>query len=265
MILEVYSAVTKKILDELDKGVVPWIKPWNELQSCNMVSGRAYTGINRWLLSSCTHWATFNQIKELGGKLKAGSKSSIAVFWKPYEDSNGEQRLVCRYYHLFNINQVEGIPPEKLPKIDMAVPEPDAEKIWLNYKDCPTIEYGSNQAGYFPDLDILRMPVPASFNSVNAFYLTLFHELIHSTGHKDRLDRKASLDPNSDKYQTEELIAEIGACYLASYTGIQNDIEQSAAYIDHWKNLLSGDKHLIMTASAKAQKAVDYILGVQPV
>lgn len=263
MILEVYSAVTKKILDELDKGVVPWIKPWSELQSCNLVSGRPYTGINRWLLSSKTHWATFNQIKELGGKVKPGSRSSIAVFWKPYEDAAGNDRLVCRYYHLFSLDQTEGIPENKIPKLMKFNKDQNAENVIKGYNNSPQVILDSNDAYYLPDDDVIHMPVPTLFQNPNKYYITLFHEMIHSTGHKSRLDRNLDPDKSSDKYQTEELIAEIGACYLASYCGIESEIEQSAAYIDHWRNRLAGDKHLIMTASGKAQKAVDHILGVK--
>ncbi|MES1181860.1 MAG: zincin-like metallopeptidase domain-containing protein, partial [Flavobacterium sp.] len=103
--------------------------------------------------------------------------------------------------------------------------------------------------------------------SIESYYTTLFHELVHSTGHEKRLNRKSVMEMaefGSELYSIEELIAELGTCYLASFTGIlQKEIENSAAYIDGWLTKLKNDKRFIVSAGAYSQRAVNYILAVK--
>ena len=132
--------------------------------------------------------------------------------------------------------------------------------------DCPEIRDKENQAYYVPALDYISMPHLSSFDSSPDYYGTLFHELIHSTGHKKRIGRKEVYENptfGSEMYSMEELIAEIGTCYLKSHIGIPiNEFQNNAAYIQHWLGVLKGDKRFIVMAASRAQQAADYILKV---
>ncbi len=83
----VFEIVTQQIIDHLDRGVIPWRKPWTSKIRFprNLVTGKFYRGINIWLLLASSYaspyWLTFNQAKTLGGTIKKGEKSSIVVFW----------------------------------------------------------------------------------------------------------------------------------------------------------------------------------------
>ncbi len=128
----------------------------------------------------------------------------------------------------------------------------------------PTIIHGFTKACYSFTKDQIRMPPKASFKSEESYYATLFHEMVHATGHSSRLARKAIEEKHgfgSPEYSREELIAECGASFLCGYTGIENEtIENQAAYIEHWRKQLMADKKLVISAAGQAQKAVDFIL-----
>ena len=133
----------------------------------------------------------------------------------------------------------------------------------------PTITHGNQIAAYSASIDTVMMPNRNQFHRVEGYYSTLFHELVHSTGHRNRLHRPAVHDINfgSEKYSKEELIAEIGAAFLCGHTGIENQktLENTSAYVKSWVEKLENDKKLIVTAASAAQKAVDYIVGEQEV
>lgn len=97
------------------------------------------------------------------------------------------------------------------------------------------------------------------------FYAVLFHELVHSSGHRTRIDRGFEEDPapfSSSDYCKEELVAEMGSAFLAAVGGISPPtIEQSAAYIENWKKQLEGDARMVVAAGGAGQKAADWILG----
>jgi antirestriction protein ArdC len=131
----------------------------------------------------------------------------------------------------------------------------------------PIIQHKEQRAWYNPVSDIVNMPKMKTFESSESYYVTLFHELVHSTGHISRLNRKDLLQMSelgSVAYSHEELVAEIGTCYLQSVANITTEFEQSVAYIQGWLQQLKNDRHFIFSASTQAQKAVDYILNVHP-
>ena len=140
-----------------------------------------------------------------------------------------------------------------------------ADAIVELYEDGPRIEYAGGRAYYKPSEDLVRLPEPARFVDPESFYTTIFHELAHSTGHVSRLDRGLGTTSSTSKYEysKEELIAETGAAFLAAAAGISPPtIEQSAAYIDSWRNQLKADKKLVVQAAGAGQRAADWILGV---
>lgn len=267
--MNVYEIVTQKIIEKLDHGVIPWRRPWNAPTARNWQSGKEYSGINR-LLLGCGEYVTFKQCAEAGGKIKKGEKSHIAVFFKWYEkedDQTGEAEKwpVLRYYNVFEISQCEGL-ETKSPDFKPLDFDPieAAEDILAAYKDKPQIRHEEPRAYYVPALDYVNMPRKERFKSVEEYYSTLFHELTHSTGHAKRLNRKGGSRFGSAAYSREELVAEIGAAMLCGVAHIDNaTLDNSAAYIDSWRRALKADCHLIVTAAQQAQKAANYIRGIQ--
>lgn len=279
---DVYAIVTEKIISHLETGTVPWRQPWiHSGVPTNVVSRKSYRGINVWLLNAQGYarnlFLTFNQAKELGASVKKGESAHLVVFWKwvrkdekdrrPIEElPSKELRPILRYYSVFNVEQCNGIPKEFLPELQMNNgPLLACEKVLDEMPSAPQIVHDKHQACYYPSIDTVNMPRIETFVSSEAYYCTLFHELVHSTGHATRLNRKEITEFSgfgSEDYSLEELTAEIGASYLSSHTGIvMDDLAGNAAYIQGWLKVLRNDRRFIVHASAQAQKAVEFILN----
>jgi|TARA_R110000824_G_C15195934_1_gene675263 antirestriction protein ArdC len=277
--MSVYDIVTEKICAELERGVVPWQKPWvgGDQAPANLISKRAYTGINPLLLSlsgySSPYWLTYKQAAELGGTVRKGEKSSLVVFYaklqsktRTLENGDPDTFAMLRYYNLFNVTQCDGIEGH-IPAVPTRTIEPldAAEAILEGYADKPAIDDHVSAAWYRPSLDLIGIPPRDTFTSADGYYSTLFHECIHSTGHVSRLDRQAvtggKANHGSETYSREELIAELGAAFLCADAGIENTIPQSAAYCASWLKALKGDSKLIISAASGASKAARYITG----
>ncbi len=246
----VYAEVTAKIISQLEAGTIPWRKPWNAAPA-SYISKRPYRGVNVWLLDSDYRfplWLTFQQAKKLGGYVKKGERGTQIIFWNWMEKESvdadtGEEKVkkfaILKCYTVFNVGQCEGI------DVEIATIEPiaSAEEIIANYENPPALKIGGDRATYNPKLDVIHIPAMETFESPAAYYSTLFHEHIHSTGHSSRLDRQCMMDIQfgSDEYSEEELIAEMGAAFLCSMSCtelIAKTIESSASYIDHWRSRL---------------------------
>ena len=130
----------------------------------------------------------------------------------------------------------------------------------------PAIVHKQARAFYRADKDLINMPRAQLFETNDAYYATLFHELVHSTAHVSRLgriDNTKSVSFSSQIYSREELVAEMGSAFLCGSCGIVDQtIENSSAYIGAWIKRLKDDKTLIVKAAAQAQKATDYINGI---
>ena len=124
---DIYQLVTDKIIEQLEKGVIPWHKPWSEETWVRNIRGTFYRGINVLLLMmndfTCPIYATFNQIKQKGGRIKKGEKGSQVVYYKliPVEkviEDKVETKFIpfLRYYTVFNLEQQEGIPIPEVKK-----------------------------------------------------------------------------------------------------------------------------------------------------
>lgn len=273
----VYQMVTDMIIEKLEKGVVPWQKPWTDAGlPRNAISKRPYAGINLWVLASTGFsknlFLTFQQVKELDASVKKGSKSTPVVFWKKDEKKDPEteetkKKYLLRYYSVFNVEQCEGLPKHlielKEEKQEIS-PIKECELIVNSMQDAPEIAHRGSQAFYTPEVDIITMPVKKSFKDGKSYYGTLFHELVHSTGHQKRLSRKEIMEPvhfGTESYAIEELVAEMGACFLKSLTGIGQEMGNNAAYIQNWLERLKNDTRMVVFAGSRAQQAVDYILN----
>jgi len=277
--LDVYEIVTDRIIGMLENGVVPWQKSWTTADSApvNLVSKKNYRGLNVWLLGSAgyasPYWLSYKQATELGGQVRKGEKSTMVVFWTQFETldkASGKKKNIplLRYYNVFNVQQVDGIEypkPEDTKKIDFCRIA-EAEKLVVNMPQKPTILHGEQRAYYNRASDYVNMPQKDSFDKEENYYSVLFHELTHATGHESRLGRLQDSVSGfgSTSYAKEELVAEMGASYLCATAGIvDRTIDNSAAYIANWLTALKNDKKLVVSAAGKAQKAVDFILGIK--
>lgn len=265
---KIYEMVTNQIISKLEKGTVPWKKPFASGQAVNWNTQKPYRGINTMLLDG-GEYLTFKQIKDAGGKVKKGEKSQIIVFWKWLEvedKETGEEKNVpfLKYYRVFEVgSQVEGIEPKREYEAFIHDPVEEAEKIKASYINAPSYSSITGGAWYKPFEDRVNVPPMKEFENIHEYYSTLFHEMIHSTGHSSRLDREGITAHNgfgTERYSKEELVAELGASMLCGVSGIDNEtIDNSASYIDSWLRVLKEDKTLIVKASQQAQKASDYI------
>jgi antirestriction protein ArdC len=273
---DVYALVTDRIIAQLEQNIVPWQRPWSKggLPQ-NLISKIPYRGINVWMLSSSdfaqNFFLTWKQAKEIGASIKKGEKATMVVFWKKQEQETQEEEqipstkpAILRYYWVYNIVQCDNIPKEIIPTQPIANnPIEACEEIITTMPLCPALQFKEAKAYYDPQQDFINMPPLNSFLSSDAYYSTFFHEIIHSTGHEKRLNRKElnqMAEFGSEPYSKEELVAEIGSCYLSSYAGISQTFDNSVAYINGWLSKLKHDKRFVIYASSYAQRAVDYVL-----
>lgn len=288
--INVYQMVTDRILEMMNKGIIPWEKPWHfgaiddgETLAISYTSRRAYSLLNQWLLGEPGEYLTFNQISERGGKVKRGEKSKMVVFFKQSQfvkkNDDGEEEVVnyplLKYYNVWHINQTEGI-ESKVKVVEHEVkkgPEADseAEKIILGYlmreATLKFVNYKpSGRAFYSPSEDKVVVPMLGQYDSNSEYYSTAFHELTHSTMKESRCNRESenarAFFGNHD-YSREELVAEMGAAMLCSHSGVESkhSFKNSVAYLQNWMEALKNDNKMIVWAAGRAEKAAKYIIG----
>jgi antirestriction protein ArdC len=281
--MNVYQIITDRIIKSLEQGVIPWRRPWRVAgPPRNFISTKPYRGINVLLLATqgygSPYWVTYKQTAERGGDVKKGEKSTPIVFWqvgqkeKPSTDGEGvreERMFLLRYYNVFNLEQTTlASTDDSRPVIEPIAACSAVVDGWSGKPRMVLDDPKVSQAEYFPKLDAIAMPLMSRFLSAENYYATLFHEMIHSTGHASRLARPGIIEFDrfgSQQYSREELIAEIGSAFLCGHAGSSKpEIEQNTtAYLQNWITELKGDSRLIISAAAQAQNAVDMILGVQ--
>jgi len=284
-----YDKVTEALVARLQQGEIPWRRPWALASSApaNLASGRAYTGfINCLLLSSGGHssryWATYNQIRQLGGTVKKGSKGTPVAFWKILEREDRKdpakiQKIpMLRSWTVFNVDQTEGLEENRRvvaerealalpPKSHTEATAEFMQMVEAYVKTGPSLTHGGNAAYYVPALDGITMPDQDRFHSIEHYAAVLAHELTHSTGHRKRLAREGVTNHarfGSHLYSREELVAEMGSAFLAGICGFHTEdvFTSNVAYLQNWSKKLQGEPDLIVKAASEAQKAVDLIL-----
>lgn len=265
---DVYESVTDRIVAALEEGVVPWRKPWVGGGPVNVRTGRPYRGINVFLLGLAPYtdprWGTYKAIQQAGGHVRKGERSTSVILWKPVTKKAKEENeeatgyMLLRSYSVFNAEQTEGLPEYKVEFEHE--PLERAQMIVDGYESPPAISFGGGEASYSPPRDFVRCPELGQFRTVEGYYSTLYHELIHSTGHEKRLARIETALFGTSPYAKEELVAEMGAAMLCGMAGIDNQ-DQSAAYVSGWLERLRDDRKFVVQAAAQAQKAADMILG----
>ena len=244
---DIYQHVTNQIIEAMEAGVSPWRKPWSGGEQGGTfplrANGEPYRGINvlmLWLAAHANgfgsaHWFTFKQAKDLDAHVRKGQKSSTVVKYGTVERENDEGEAVAipyaRAYRVFNADQIEGLPEEfyNRPEVQedlgtRPLPEVDAffQAVGAN------ITHGGARACYIPSEDRIQMPPVSAFISAQHYTATLCHEVTHWTGHRSRLDRFKVGSTKAD-YAREELIAEIGSCFLGARIGVEPTIDEAAS------------------------------------
>ena len=270
----VYERITRRILGKLQSGVIPWKATWRGAGlPLNAVSKKPYRGVNILMLASEQYdspfWMTYKQARELGGCVRSGENGVPVIFWKwleRVEEETGDKIKIplLKHYIVFNALQCDGLNLEGRGEVGTGIDSCDEiVSSYLSREPGLTLQNTKSYPFYLPATDLVNVPAITSFESAEDYYNTLFHELTHSTGHRDRLDRGLSKPSGfaSEKYSKEELVAELGASFLSGIAGIENQtIEDSAGYIWGWMRALEKDATLLVHAGAQAQRAVDYIL-----
>lgn len=282
---DLYQEVTDRIFATLRAGVIPWRRDWNATSdSPRNWDGRPYRGVN-WLMLTTNPYAapvyvTFNKARELGGQVRKGEKGHLVVFWKFFRSSGKEATTadggkpgagkiipMLRHYYVFNVEQCDGLPA--LPAVASRPFEPiaECERIVADMPARPSIiEDGRGRCFYRKSDDSVHMTARTAFQSESGFYSTLFHELGHATGHTSRLDRATVMESSNfgtETYSREELVAELTAANLCAHTGISAPVvENQAAYIKGWLDVLQADNKALIWAAGKAARAADFILGI---
>lgn len=297
---DIYLDVTNKIVNALNQGVIPWIKPWtttglqNDLPfPINAITRRPYAGINIPLLWAEARlrgyrqdrWLTYNQARKAGGHVRKGEQSTLAVLYKPMSkeahdedgqvvrDEQGNVKMVqfalLRTHCLFNIEQTEGLPNEEQHHAEGEEPmafidHAPAERLLSASRARIEHRYGDD-AFYLPIRDLIQLPTKAQFVDVGSYYATALHELTHWSGHHTRLNREGITGGHafgSAAYAFEELVAEIGAAFLCALTGTQGELRHEE-YLAPWLKILKEDKRAIFRASGQAREASEYLVALQ--
>jgi len=272
--------ITNQIIENLETAG-EWVKDWQDLHNVNLISKRGYTGVNTLLLAqsrakngfTSPTWATYKQVTTKGGTVKKGSKSTMIIFCKSItykkdvkdESEKGRTSFMLRYYRVFNLDQTEGV---KVDKVELqgegneVIKQPaDLIADYLKRETIKLLKGTGNRASYNPSTDTIAMPNFKAFDNSDSYYKVCFHEITHSTGHQSRLNRFDNQANHNDRqgYSREELTAELGSLFLSAHVGIKQNIKNSQAYIKNWIKALKNDPQMIITASSKAQKALNYI------
>lgn len=289
MAMDVYEIITERIIAELEKGSIPWEKPWVNTSGTAVArshnDGRVYSILNQMLLGIPGEYVTYKQAQAEKGTVKKGAKSSPIFFWsmmtKAKTDKDGNARTdkdgkplmatipFLKYYNVFHIEDTEGIQPKYVFSKGPVAHNVEKEEIeavmrsYLSRSGVTLRHYEQGQAYYSPGQDEVIMPHMNQFHNAESYYAALFHELGHSTGAEKRLNRKMGGSFGSKEYGAEELVAEITSAVLCNHFGIDTAKIQrnTAAYVQNWLRVLKNDKRMIVSAAGKAEKAVKLILN----
>ena len=287
---DVYTRITAQIVAELEKGARPWLKPWNAEHAAGPITrplrhnGQPYTGINilsLWASASVQGfaapiWMTYRQAAELDAHVRKGEKGSPVVYANSItrtetDAATGDdiERAIhfLKGYTVFNVEQIEGLPAQyhapAEPRLEPVARIANAETFFA--ATGVTIAHGGTRAFYRPSTDSIQMPPFEAFRDPQSYYATLAHETTHATAHESRLARDfGGRRFGSEAYAVEELVAELGAAFLCADLDLALEPrEDHASYIANWLEVLKNDNRAVFTAASHAQRAADFLNGLQ--
>ena len=277
----VYARVTQQIVDELERGVAPWVKPWSgaggsPLLPYNATSHHRYQGVNVLLLWQASQekgyqspaWITFRQAKGLGGYVKRGERATDIVYASTFvpkaEREKGDEEEpkrvpILKWLAVFNVEQTEGLPEDVCPKPQPGVLAEALEAVDAFLKAIGAeVRHGGDRAYYSPALDVIQLPNPGDFESSAHYYATSLHEHSHWTGHESRLHRELGGRFGDEAYAAEELVAELSAAFLCAALAIPGQLRH-VEYLGAWLKLMKQDSHAIFSMAARATEAARYL------
>jgi antirestriction protein ArdC len=287
---DLYERITDRIVSDLEQGVRTWLAPWSVEHAAGRITrplranGIPYQGINVLELWSAAvlkgHaapiWMTFKQALELGAHVRKGEQGWQVVFVSKISrterdaetgEENPRQIPFMRSYTVFNVEQIEGLPAHyyavSAPSIDPVQRNARAEAFLA--ATGAEVRHGGNRAYYSRASDVVQMPPFETFRDPESYYATRAHETTHWTRHPKRLAREFAQKRWGDEgYAMEELVAELGAAFLCADLDLTPEVrDDHAAYIATWITVLKNDKRAIFTAASHAQRAVDFLHGLQ--
>ncbi len=285
---DIHQKVTDTIISYLENGITPWQRPWNVHDTsfripCNSLSQKPYSGVNVLLLwgaarervFSSHEWASFKQWSANKESIRKGEKGTMVVYYDFMEkEEDGEIKKIpfIKSYSVFNRCQLSSYNPDNKLNIEET---PLAQRIafadlFVLHTHAKVKHIGA-KACYRPDTDEIRLPKISAFkdtdhsSATENLYSTLFHELVHWSGHPSRLNREFGKRFGDHAYAAEELLAELGSAFLCADLYISRDPRKDhASYIASWLQALKNNKYLITSAANNASKAVNYLKQFQP-
>lgn len=282
---EAAAHVTAEIARLLEEGIMPWRAPWDPKRAAAATpglplraSGEPYRGANVVLLwaSQITRgyakrtWLTFRQAGALGVHVRKGEKATPVIYYgqaksreetsATTDDNDAKTYRFLKLFHVFNAEQLENVPDGFAIETAPAPPPASSIDAWGARADA-RVRIGGASAYYAPTTDTIHMPPHEAFVSEEHRISTLCHELAHHTGASHRLDRLQDYFTDRTARAKEEMIAEISAAQLGAMIGLKPDhLEDHAAYIADWAKLLKHEPRAFLSAAAKAQVAVDWLI-----
>ena len=290
--VDIYTRITDRIVEDLSNGVRPWVQPWRASNMEGRITrplrhnGLPYSGMNVLLLwseglargFSSPMWMTFKQALELGAAVRKGESGATVVFASRFSKSESDghggeiEREIpfLKAYTVFNVAQIDGLPERYYeaasPVTDTGERIEHADRFFRNTG--AHIRHGGDRAFFSPATDHIQMPFVESFRDAASYVATLSHEATHWTAPAHRVGRDLRrYSKDRSERAREELIAELGSCFLCADLGIVPELEprpDHASYLQSWLKVLSDDKRAIFAAAAHAQRAVAYLHGLQP-
>jgi antirestriction protein ArdC len=287
---DVYQDITDRIVSELEKGVRPWHQPSSAGHMDGRVvlplrhNGVAYRGVNviaLWMQAmakgyAAPIWMTFKQAQEFKAHVRKGEQGSLVVYadkitrTETDADTGEESPQEIHYmkgYTVFNVEQIDGLPERFYAKA-----EPRGETVQrIAHAESffaatgATVHHGGNRAYYSVSTDHVQMPPIEAFRDSESYYAVRGHETVHWTRHPSRLDRDFGRKRYGDEgYAMEELVAELGSAFLSADLDLTPEVrDDHAAYIASWIKVLKDDKRAIFSAASHAQRASDFLHGLQ--
>lgn len=281
-----FQLVTDKLINLIEQGVKPWVKPWHSTPYQNLITGHKYQGINPILcavdmiIHDWQHpfFVGFTQAKQQGWNVRKGARSTW-IRWagsRVKETENPETGETIKEYissfkwmNVFNVDCLDDSDSEhKLFDCINALSynnrvnhesRLEVAEAFIQ-KHNPKTQFGGDKALYHPATDTIRLPIYEDFSDAIAYYGTYFHELAHWSGHFSRCNRPLSNKFGCRAYAYEELIAELTAAMVCNHIGIDSNLEHHAAYLADWLTILKDDKKAFFQAAGQAAIASKYLI-----
>lgn len=290
-VMEERKKLVEKIIENMRQGYVLPKPDWNQAaftdtRICNPVSGARYHGSNllRLYIAGLERgytdgrWMTYKQAQAEGWQVRKGEQGVRCekyIFTRQIEEENPdtgelEQKTVqlskpmVNTFVVFNAQQIEGIPERGNEILEPLNSDEilDVADLFRESSNCPIRETNEGKAYYSPGKDEIVLPNRNAFLDTQSFLATQLHEMVHSTGHPDRLNRPLTGLFGSPGYAMEELRAELGSFFIQNDLNLHFDAQHfnsHTQYLESWIGALEEDPNELFRAIADAQKASDYL------